>query len=152
VSGGYRALSEETFEGHGVFAFELVTLERRSGWGYEVGASYGSEEESGPREHEAEFDEYSLGLRRTFQPAGSRVRPYLALGGAFTRVEHVLSNPRFELEDDGAAAYAHGGVLWPLGALELDTSLDVLAGLDLRGLVGDDYDYGQIAFVLAFGG
>ena len=84
LSGGYRALAhdsfdghdstldghESTFDGHDAYALELVTHERESGWGYELGGSYGAESAGGPREHEAEFDELSLGLRRTWQSEG----------------------------------------------------------------------------------
>ena len=55
ASGGTSLVNDETFDGHEVYGLELVTCERESGWGYELGGSYGSEAVSGPREHSAEF-------------------------------------------------------------------------------------------------
>jgi len=151
ATGGYRALDHERFDGHDVYALELVTRESESGWGYELGGSYGFEDESGARAPSAEFNEVFLGLRRSWQPRSGSARPYLGLGGAFTRVEHDLHAPRLEFEEEGGAAYAHGGVLWLLGPLPFERRTEVLLGFDLRGQVGDDYDYAQLALVMGFG-
>jgi hypothetical protein len=149
ASGGYRAVDHATFDGHPVYALELVTREGESGWGYELGGSYGFEDEGGPREHSAEFDELYLGLRRSW--VNGRTRPYLALGGAFARVEHDLDSPPAEFEEDGGGAYLRAGALWLVGPLPLERSTDVLVGFDVRGLVGDDYDSAALALVLGFG-
>lgn len=149
--GGYRAVDHPIHDGHPVYGLEFVTNERESGWGYELGGSYGYEDQSGPRSPSAEFNEVYLGLRRSWGPETGSARPYVGLGGAFTRVEHDLHDPRFEFEEEGGAAYLHGGVLWPLGPLYFQRETEVLLGLDLRGLVGDDYDYGQLSLVLGFG-
>lgn len=151
ASGGYRALDHDVFDGHAVYALELVTCEAESGWGYELGGSYGTEDAGGAREHSAEFNELFLGLRRGWQPEGVSARPYLALGGAFTRIENDLQSPRSEFDDEGGAAYLRGGVLWPLGPMPLEPKTEVLVGFDVRGLVGDDYNSGELALVLGFG-
>jgi len=151
ATGGYRVLDHSTFDGHPVYGLELVSRERESGWGYELGGSYGFEDESGPRAPSAEFNEVFLGLRRSWEPEGSSARPYVGLGGAFTRVEHDLHDPHVEFEEEGGAAYAHGGVLWPLGPLPYQRETEVLLGFDVRGQLGDDYDYAQLSLVLGFG-
>ncbi len=153
-SGGYRALEHDRFadlDGHPVYAFELATRENTSGWGYEVGASYAVERAGGAREHRAEFDELSLGLRRSWQPEGSSARPYLGFGGARTVVQHRLHDPGSTFEDRGGAAYLHGGVLWDLGSYAFDRGTEVLVGVDLRAQAGDDADYVALALVIGFG-
>jgi hypothetical protein len=149
--GGYRVLDRDDFDGHPVYALELVTCERESGWGYELGGSYGTEDEGGPREHSAEFNELYLGVRRSWAPADSRARPYLSLGGAFTRVEHDLHSPRSEFEEDGGGAYLRAGVLWLLGPLPFEHGTDVLVGFDVKGMASDDYDSAALALVMGFG-
>ena len=151
ASGGYRAVDHASFDGHPVYGLELVTRQRESGWGYELGGSYGYEDAGGPREHSAEFNELYLGLRRGWEPESSRARPYVSLGGAFTRVEHDLHSPRSEFEEDGGAAYLRAGVQWRLGPLPLERSTDVLLGFDLKGMLGDDYDSAALALMMAFG-
>jgi hypothetical protein len=151
LTGGYRALDVEEFDGHASYGLELVTCARESGWGYELGALYGAEDAGGPREHEAEFNEYFIGLRRSKPPGTGAARPYFAFGGALTRLEHTLHGPRSEFRDEGAAAYVRTGILWGVGRYQVDRGTEVLAGLDLRGVLGDDYDYLQLALVLAFG-
>lgn len=151
ASGGYRALDHDVFDGHPVYALELVTRDADSGWGYELGGSYGTEDAGGAREHSAEFNELFLGLRRSWQPEESRARPYLALGGAFTRIENDLHSPRSEFDDEGGGAYLRGGVQWPLGPMPLEPKTEVLLGFDVRGLVGNDYNSGELALVLGFG-
>jgi hypothetical protein len=149
--GGVRSLSHDDFDGHGTIGLAFVTLEEKSGWGYEAGASYGAEEQGGPRDLEGEFSEFYLGVRKTWVSSESNARPYLGLGGAYTVVEYDLNSPSFDLEDEGGGVYVHGGVLWALGELRIDQGTSFLAGFDLRGVIGDDYDYGQVALVLAFG-
>ncbi len=150
-SGGYRALEHDVFDGHATYGLELATCERASGWGYELGASYGAEDAGGPREHTAEFTEYSFGLRRSWVSAQSSLQPYLGFGGALTNIDNRLHAPRSEFDDDGGAAYVHGGVLWNLGSYAFDRGTEVLVGLDVRAQAGDDVDYAQLALVLGFG-
>jgi hypothetical protein len=151
ATAGYRFVDDETFDGHDAYGLELVTCELESGWGYELGGTYGFEDVSDPREPSAEFNEVYLGLRRTWPAEWGSARPYLGFGGAFTRVDLDLDSPEQEFEDEGGAAYAHGGVLWRVGPLPFEHRTEFLVGFDLRGLVGDDYDYAQLALVLGFG-
>ncbi len=151
LSGGYRAVRHDDSEGHAAYALDLVTRESESGWGYEIGASYGAEDLGGARDHQAEFDEYSFGLRRSWQPAGRSARPYVAFGGALTTIEHRLHDPRDEFEDEGGAVYVRSGVLWDLGRYAFDRGTEVLVGFDVRGQAGDDADYVQLLLVLGFG-
>jgi hypothetical protein len=148
---GARAVDHERLDGHATYALELVTRERTSGWGYELGASYGAEDEGGPRDARAQLGAFSLGLRRSFAPAGTSARPYLAVGGAWVVLEHRLSAPRLEFEERGAAVYLRGGVLWEVGRLALDRGTAVVTGFDLRAEAGDDLDHAQVAWVLGFG-
>jgi hypothetical protein len=69
----------------------------------------------------------------------------------FTRIDNNQHQPATEFEDEGGAAYVHGGVLWNLGRYEFDRGTEILLGFDLRGLVGDDYSYAQLSLVLGFG-
>ena len=148
--GGYRAVDDQTFEGHPAYGIDLVTRDPKTGWGYELGGSYGTEDAGGAREHSAEFEEYSLGLRRSWR-AESSARPYLGFGGSFAKIDHTLHSPHTEFEAEGGAGYVRGGVLWALGRYDIDRSTEILVGFDVRGMLGDDYDYGQLALVLAFG-
>ena len=133
-----------------MYAFELATRDDRSGWGYELGGSFATEDAGGAREHSADFDEVSLGLRRSWRP-GSMAQPYLGFGGAMTVVRNVLHSPRSDFDDHGGGAYARGGVLWDLGSFDVDRGTEVLLGFDVRGFVGDDYNSGELALVLGFG-
>jgi hypothetical protein len=150
LSGGYRALNHDDYEGGPAYGLELVTRES-SGWGYELVGTYAAEDRSGPQQPSAEFNELGLGLRRSWDGQAGGARPYVGFGGALTRVEHDLREPTVEFEDDGGAAYVHGGVLWNLGRYDFDHGTEFLLGFDLRGLVGDDYDYAQFSLVLGFG-
>src|SRR5262245_4972622 len=150
-SAGYRLLDHEIFDGHDVYGLELATCDLESGWGYELGGSYGFEDEIGPREPSAEFNELYFGLRRSWPSEWGSARPYLGFGGAYTRVDLDAHSPHEEFEQEGGAAYAHAGVLWPVGPPWLEHGTEVLVGFDLRGELGDDYDYVQLALVLGFG-
>lgn len=150
-SGGYRAVTHDDFDGHAVYGLELVTREPESGWGYELGASYGTEDAGGARAHSAEFEQFSFGLRRSWQPEGSSARPYLAFGGAREVIEQRLHAPRAEFDERGGAAYVRGGVLWDLGRYAFDRGTEVVVGVDVRGQAGDDQDSVQLALVLGFG-
>ena len=103
------------------------------------------------RPHEGEFDEFSCGLRRTFGTEQDRARPYLGFGGSLTRLEHALELPDSDFDDHGAGAYACGGLLWSLGRVGYGGGTELLLGLDLRVLSGQDYDYQQLGLVLGFG-
>lgn len=154
ASGGYRALEHDRLadlDGHAVYALEFVTREDTSGWGYEVGASYGDEDAGGAREHGAQFEEFWLGLRRSWQAEGGSARPYVGFGGALTAIEHDLHDPRAEFEDRGGAAYVHGGVLWDLGTYAFERGTQALVGVDVRAQAGDDADYVALALVLGAG-
>jgi len=150
-SGGYRAVQDDVFEGHRAYAFAITTSDPANGWGYELGATYGHEEAGGPRNHEGEFDEFSAGMRRTFGSEDDRARPYVGFGGSLTRVEHALDAPDSDFDDHGAGAYACGGMLWSLGRVGYAPGAEVVLGVDLRALSGQDYDYQQLALVLGFG-
>jgi hypothetical protein len=152
---GGRALDhvdEDELDGGTVLGIEFTSLEAASGWGYEAGWTLGSEDGGGPRDLEAEFDEVHLGLRRTFESEKGRVRPYAGFGGAVTRLEREYRAPEREVTDEGAAAYVHGGFLWPVGHFQLERGNDLLLGLDLKAVVGDDYDALQFALVFGAGG
>jgi hypothetical protein len=150
LTGGYRALNHDQYDGGPAYGLELVTRDG-SGWGYELGGTYSAEDQSGPHAPEAEFNEVGLGLRRGWEGQAGGARSYVGFGGAFTRVDHTLHQPFNEFEDEGGAAYLHGGVAWNLGRYDFDHGTEVLLGFDLRGLVGDDYEYAQLSLVLGFG-
>jgi hypothetical protein len=152
LTAGGRVLDHDELDGHAVVGLEFTTLDPTSGWGYEAGWTVGSEDEGGPRELEAELDEVHLGLRRTFSAPESKLRPYLGLGGVVTRLERELQAPDLEVVDEGGAAYVRGGVLWTIGHFQHERGNDLLFGLDLRGLVGDDYDALQVTLVFGAGG
>ncbi len=152
--GGFRAVDHEVFDGHPVIGLELETRDPEVGWGYELGGSYGSEEEDlASDELEAEFDEIYLGVRRTWADPERSLRPYAGVGAAWMVTENLLrtGGPTGEFEDRGAGAYAHTGLMWSLGSYPVERGTEVLVGVDLRGVLGDDIDYGQIALVLGFG-
>ena len=153
LSGGYRALDhdEDVFDGHAVYGLAFATREDESGLGYELGGTYGSEDAGGPRDHSGEFDELYLGLRKSWAPEHGSARPYVALGGALTRIENEVSSPNEEFDHDGASAYLRGGVLWAVGPMPLEPGTEVLLGLDVRGVLGDDSDAAELALVLGFG-
>jgi hypothetical protein len=151
ATAGYRVLNYEDFDGHEVYALELVTRDSKSGLGYEIGGSYGFEDESGDREPSAVFNEVFLGLRKSWELDSSRARPYVGAGGAFTRIENHLDSPTDQFNDEGGAAYLHAGVLWPIGPLPIERGTEVLLGFDVRGLAGYQYDSAQLGLVLAFG-
>jgi hypothetical protein len=150
--GGYRALHDHpTLDGHATAGLELVTCDPESGWGYELGGSYGSEEPGGPREHVAEIDEVYLGLRRAWVEEGRALNPYLGFGGSWVRVENGISSPTFGFDDDSGGAYLRGGALWSLGRFAFERGTEIFLGLDGRGLIGDEVDAAQLALVLGFG-
>lgn len=151
-AGGYRSVQQESFDGHRTYALALTTCDPASGWGYELGASYGREDGShGVRPHEGEFDDFSAGLRRTFGAEGDTARPYLGFGGSLTRLEHSLELPESDFDDHGAGAYGCAGVLWSLGRIGYGAGAEVVLGADLRAFSGQDYDYQQLELVFGFG-
>jgi hypothetical protein len=148
--GGYRVMIDHPeHDGHPVVGLELASVERARGVGYEIGGLYGTEDEGGARNAEAEIDEVYFGLRRNFGDGG---RTFLATGVSWSRVETFLDDPTVNFDDDSLGAYLHGGVLWKLTRIELERGLDVNLGLDGRLVVGDEVDLGQLALVLSFGG
>jgi hypothetical protein len=151
LSVGHRVIDHDVYDGHTVWGGDLLTLENRTGWGWELGGTYGAEEQSGPRQPSAEFDEVHLGLRRTWVKAGRAARPYVGFGGAYTVIENHLENPGSSFDDEGGAGYAHAGILWGLGRLDIDEGSDILVGFDLRALVGDEYDALELALVVGAG-
>lgn len=151
IYGGYRALAHSDFDGHPAYAFELATNDTRNAWGYEIHGSHGDEEsDSFEIDHEARFNDLSLGLRRTWAGSGN-LRTVLGFGGALTRVANTIDDPTRRFTDEGGAAYGHAALHWIQGEVPFDPGTDVLIGVDLRVLVGDDYDYAQLALVLGFG-
>jgi len=147
--GGGRVLASSPYDGHPVVAAEIATNDTRNGWGYEVQASYGEEDvRAASGDLEGRFEEYSLGVRHTF--GGPEQRIVVGFGGAVTRVQNSLDSPDTSFQDHGGGAYAHAALQWALGEVPFDPGTDFLAGLDLRALVGDDYDYVQLALVLGF--
>lgn len=150
--GGERLLAHDEFDGHTVWGLELATTERSSGWGYEAQWNYGAEEgEVNGVEDDAEFDEFALGLRRTWRSVGA-LRTVLGAGAAYTQVEHIRRSTPTRLTDEtGAAGYAHVALQWVRGMLPFDPGTEFVIGVDVRALAGDDYEYAQIALVLGFG-
>ena len=151
-AGGYRSVQHEAFDGHRAYALALTTCDPANGWGYELGASYGTEDgEDGARPVSGEFDDFSFGLRRTFGTDDDRARPYLGFGGSLMRLERSLEAPTAEADDHGAGPYVCAGVLWSLGRIGYGSGAEVVLGMDLRALSGEDYDYEQLTLVLGFG-
>jgi hypothetical protein len=152
LGGGRALVDHEHLDGHWVAGLELTTRDRELGWGYELGGSYGSEEEdTATRKHEAELTELYVGLRRGWEQGATR--PYVGFGASLIAVENTLrsAGPTVEFDDNSGGAYLHGGVLWSLGRYDFDRGTEILAGFDLRGVLGQEVDYGQLALVLAFG-
>jgi hypothetical protein len=146
---GYRAIDHPVADGGPAYGLEIASADER-GWGYELVGNYAAEETGGPRDHDVQFGEYGLGLRRTWQEEGGRTT-LVGVGGVITKVDNTLHGPRSEFEDNGAGGYAHAAVLWSLDSFELEYGTATLIGLDLRGLIGDDYDYVQLALVFGLG-
>jgi len=150
VLGGYRVMIDHPeHDGHPVVGLELASVERARGLGYEVGGLYGSEDEGGARNAEAEIDEVYLGLRREF---GAGPGVFLATGLSWSRVETFLDDPTVNFDDDSLGAYLHGGASWKVTRIELERGLDFSIGVDGRVVVGDEVDLAQLALVLSFGG
>lgn len=148
LSAGWRAIHAEHADGHPGYGLELASADER-GWGYELVGTYAAEETGGPRDRDQEFGEVGLGLRRTWNGEGRTV--LAGAGGVFTRIENTIHDPRSDFDDKGGAGYAHAAVMWNFDPWELEHGTETLIGLDLRGLVGDDYDYLQLALVFGFG-
>jgi hypothetical protein len=151
--GGYRAVNHDVFEDHPVVGLELQSDHAGDPFGYEVGYLVGWEDQDvGNVEHEATFHEAYAGLRRTWHPRGN-MRPYVGGGAAWMKAEREATSGGVEndFEDNGAGGYVHAGIAWRLGYLPLDRWTEVLLGIDVRGVVGDDMDYGQVALTLGFG-
>jgi len=146
--GGYQVVNSREFDGHATVGGEIVTEDPENSWGYEIGGQYGSEAEE---RHEAEFDEYYIGMRRGWTHGA--MRPYVGLGASYARVENTVRGPgpTREFDDDSGGGYLRTGVLWSLGRYAFDRGTEILVGFDARGLIGDDFDMAQIAFVIAFG-
>lgn len=152
VLGGYRVMVDHPeHDGHPVVGLELASVERARGVGYEVGGLYGTEDEGGPRNAEAEIDEVYFGLRRNFG-SGEGGRTFLATGVSWSRVETFLDDPTVNFDDDSLGAYLHGATLWKVTRIELERGLDFLIGVDGRVVIGDEVDLAQVALVLSFGG
>ena len=149
--GGYQTLDHEAFEEHAVAGLDFVTRDARHGFGYELGGSYGTEEENDASGRSAEFSEFYLGLRRTWYAGNGSMRPYLGAGGTWLLVENDFDSPPDTLDEKGFGGYVHTGILWSLGDWEVERSTEVVVGIDVRGVLGDDVDYGQVALVIGFG-
>ena len=67
------------------------------------------------------------------------------------RLERSLEAPTAEADDHGAGPYVCAGVLWSLGRIGYGSGAEVVLGMDLRALSGEDYDYEQLTLVLGFG-
>ncbi len=154
LAGGRVVDHDLADDGHPVLGLELETRDAEVGWGYEVGGNFGTEEEQvAPGTlHEVEFQELGLGLRRTWV-GESRLRPFVGAGAAWMKAENTVrsAGPTKEFDDRGAGAYLHTGLLWSFGRYPFDRGTEILLGFDLRGVLGDDIDYGQLALVLGFG-
>lgn len=151
--GGYRAVNHDVFEDHPVAGLELQSDRPGDFVGYEVGYLIGWEDQDvGNTEHEATFHEVYAGVRHTWS-SKSNLRPYVGVGAAWMKAEREATSPVADndFEDRGAGGYVHTGVNWRLGYLPLDRWTEVLLGLDVRGVIGDDMDYGQVALTLGFG-
>jgi hypothetical protein len=151
ILAGARAIDHDHADGLPAYGLELSSEDDR-GWGYELVGTYAAEEAGGPRDRDLEFDELGLGVRRTFRgDESSRLTTLVGAGAVFTRVENTLHDPRSDFDDEGGAGYAHAAVMWNVAPFDLEHGTEALIGLDLRGLIGDDYDYLQLALVLGFG-
>ena len=152
--GGYRASDHDIVDQNPVVGFELVTSDPAFPVGYELGGLYGSGQEDVPGGNlDVAFTEAYLGLRRAWPTGNGSLRPYVGAGAAWMKTANDLhtAGPTSEFNDRGAGAYVHGGVLWSPAGLSFGRGTEVLLGLDLRGVLGDDVSYGELAFVLGFG-
>jgi hypothetical protein len=150
LSGGYRVVDHETFEHHPTIALAFSTRDPESGWGYEAGAIYAKEELDEARDPSGEFAEGYLGFRRSFRP-DSKVHPYLGFGAAYGLINRSLSNPNTHFQDQGGGVYARAGLLWKVGRFAFDQDNDVMVGIDLRSVLGNDYDSSELSLILGFG-
>jgi hypothetical protein len=155
---GYRLNNEKVVEDHPVIGLEVATREPGSGgWGIEAGTRFGWGTEDidpakGATERESWFYELTAGVRQTYR-GESRARPYFGLGAAWMRNENWQQTlgPEVGFDLNGLGAYAHTGVLWRFGRPEPGAGRGLLLGLDLRGMLGDDTSYVELALVSGFG-
>ena len=156
VLGGWRSVDHDVFEGHPVGGLEVDLYRPEAPFGYEIGLSYGTEDEDvGALDVEGQFYEGYLGIRKTWGSGG--VHPYVGLGGTYGVIDRNSRTPigqRISDDEVGAGGYVHAGAYWVIGGAGLDSALgasELTLGFDLRGVVGDDADYGQAAITLGFG-
>lgn len=106
-------------------------------------------------EVENRISELSFGLNHTWDTRG-RTRPFIGGGLAWVVAESDIRSEFFgDQRDDseGLGVYAHGGVLWRIGAT-FNLGVDVrLVGTTEIGLFGRNGDagYGQVGIVFGFG-
>jgi len=156
---GYRSPHSTAADDHPTVAVELATTEPgTSGWGYEVGARYGSTGDDATHlSPEYTFTELDVGVRQCYP--GSHQRPFFGLGLAWMHSEGKQSVPDFPggegvpdaPDDSGLGIYGHGGMLWSPGVDEFGRGTGPVLGFDVRGVLGDDTSYFEVALVVGYG-
>ena len=134
VGVGLRAADAETRLGDidsPMFGVEVDTYRPSAPVGYEVGLSGGIDDD-------AKAWEGYLGLRKTWDGLDVGLTPYVGAGASYVSVDPDATN-RSRIRSYGG--YAHAGVYWPIDLGSLSWGAPVVLGVDLRTLVGDDYDY-----------
>jgi len=161
---GARQLDEDDWEPvdqPAALGIELDSYRPDQLVGFELGVQ-GSEDDDDFRDSvlgnvdvEAKFWEVYAGVRKTWAPGGSRVRPYVGGGVTYLDADVEVDVPGLGSasdDDSSLGLYLHGGVDWQVvGGL--------LLGFDLRAVVGTDIslagvdsnaDYVQAAFVIGY--
>jgi len=137
-------LDEQPFVG-----LELDWVTADPNWRYELGLSYGSEDDTdGAGDAELSLWEAYAGVR--WIVGHWWLRPYL--GGGFSFARANLDAPGVGTSDTSLGGYLHGGIT-------LDLTRHVFVGIDFHSRLGQDYDldgleveglHHQAAVVLGF--
>ena len=140
---GQRALDESDFgpaDDHDAIGLEYVNEAPESVIGWEIGAFISDEEETAAGlTREVTFNEYYVGLRKTFR-TDTRLVPYIGAGVALVDVERADNGVgAASFDDTSEGFYVHGGV-----ALKITDWL--YAGIDARLLTGTDFELGTSDF------
>jgi hypothetical protein len=139
--------------------FEVSGRPGFSRFGWEMGISGSTEEDSVGNgvdqvDFTGSFYEFYAGARFWVLDPDARVQPYVGAGfSAINAKAEIDQGPAHAKDDDtSAAAYAHIGVLVPLGAsFHVGVDARILFGSDIE-LEGfdTDADYQQLAFLLGW--
>lgn len=137
-------LDEQPFVG-----LELDWVTADPNWRYELGLSYGTEDDTGGA-GDAELSLWELYGGVRWLVGNWRLRPYL--GGGFSFAKAELDVPGASPSDGSLGGYLHGGVTF-------DLTRHVFVGIDFHSRLGQDYDldgveveglHHQAAVVLGF--